>query len=164
MRQLSRHFSKIFFIACLSLAITACGFHLRGQLPLPESVSVIYLDADRSDFKLELEDSLRRAGATLVDEPSQAKAILQIADEFAERQALTLNTDGRATSYKLFYTVQYLVANNKQELLREGRIEEQRQYRLDPGQAVLQESEEEELLEEMYKELALKMVRQLGAL
>ena len=77
---------------------------------------------------------------------------------------LTLNTDGRATGYRLFYTVNYLVANDKQELLREGKLTEQGTYSLAPGQATLQESEERELLEEMYKELALKMVRQLGAL
>ncbi len=164
MRQFSRHFSKTIVVLMLSLVVTACGFHLRGQLPLPEAVSVIYIDADRSDFTRELEDSLRGAGAKLVDDPAQAKAILQIADEYAEREALTLNTDGRATSYKLFYTVEYLLANGKQELLKEGRVEEQRQYSFDSGQAGRQEREEEELLEEMYKELALKLVRQIGSL
>lgn len=164
MRQLSRHFSKTIVVLMLSLIVSACGFHLRGQLPLPEAVSVIYVDADRSDFKQELEDYLRGAGARLVDEPSQAKAILQIADEYAEREALTLNTDGRATSYKLFYTVEYLLADEKQELLKQGIVQEQRQYSFDSGQAVRQESEENELLEEMYKELALKLVRQIGSL
>ena len=164
MRQFSRHFSKTLIVLMLSFIVSACGFHLRGQLPLPESLNVIYIDADRSDFTQELEDSLRAAGAELVDDPAQAKAILQISDEFAEREALTLNTDGRATAYKLFYTVQYVVANAKQELLREGQLVEQQQYRFESGQAVRQESEENELLEEMYKELALKMVRQLGSL
>ena len=164
MRQFSRHFSTFFVVLFMSVALAACGFHLRGQLPLPASVSVIYLDADQTDFTAELTKSLRSSGASIVDSPSEAKAILQIADEFAEREVLTLNTDGRATGYRLFYTVNYLVANDKQELLREGKLTEQGTYSLAPGQATLQESEERELLEEMYKELALKMVRQLGAL
>lgn len=164
MRQLSRHFSTTFIVLIMSFAVAACGFHLRGQLPLPESVSVLYVDADRTDFTQELTKSLRSSGATLVENPLQAKAILQISDEFAERQVLTLNTDGRATSFRLFYTVKYIVANNKQEILKEGVLVEQRQYNFEPGQAVLQESEEAELLEEMYKELGLKMVRQLGAI
>ena len=164
MRQLPRHFSKTIVVLILSLVVSSCGFHLRGQLPLPEAVNVIYIDADRSDFTRELEASFRAAGATLVDSPTQAKAILQIADEYAEREVLTLNTDGRATAYKLFYTVDYLLANEKQELLKEGRLVEQRQYSFDSGEAVRQESEENELLEEMYKELALKVVRQIGSL
>ena len=164
MRQFSRHFSTTFIVLVLSFAVSACGFHLRGQLPLPETVSVIYLDAERSDFQRELQDGLRGAGAKLVDEPSQAKAILQIVDEYAEREALTLNTDGRATAYKLYYTVEYILANEKQELLREGTLTEQRRYNFSPGQAVRQENEEAELLEEMYKELSLKLVRQLGSL
>lgn len=164
MRQLSRHFSSIIVVLFLSFAVTACGFHLRGQLPLPDAVSVIYIDADRTDYTRELEKRLRGSGAKLVDNPSQAKAILQIKDEYAEREVLTLNTDSRATSYKLYYTVEYVLANNKQELLKEGRLEEQNQYSFDSGQAVVQESQERELLEEMYEELALKLVRQIGAL
>lgn len=164
MRHSSRHFSTVFVVLFMSLALAACGFHLRGQLPLPASISVIYLDAEQTDFTLDLSKSLRSSGAELVDNPTQAKALLQIADEFAEREVLTLNTDGRATSFRLFYTVNYRVANVKQELLKEGTLTEQRTYNLDPGQGTLQEVEENELLEEMYKELALKMVRQLGAL
>lgn len=164
MRQLSRHFSSIIVVLFLSFAVTACGFHLRGQLPLPDAVSVIYIDADRTDYTRELEKRLRGSGAKLVDNPSQAKAILQIKDEYAEREVLTLNTDSRATSYKLYYTVEYVLANNQQELLKEGRLEEQNQYSFDSGQAVVQESQERELLEEMYEELALKLVRQIGAL
>ena len=164
MRQLSRHFSTVLVVLFLSIALSACGFHLRGQLPLPESVNVIYVDAEPSDFTNDLKNSLRSSGAQLVDSPAQAKAILQIADEFAERQVLMLNTDSRATAYTLFYSVKFLVANNEQELLKEGILKEQRNYSLDPGQATLQENQERELLEEMYKELALKMVRQIGAL
>jgi len=164
MRQFPRHISTVVVVLLMSVILTACGFHLRGQLPLPASVSVIYLDAEQTDFTNELSKSLRSSGATLVDNPAQAKAILQIADEFPEREVLTLNTDARATSYRLFYTVKYLVANEKQELLKEGLLTEQRRYNLDPGQGTIQESEENELLEEMYKELALKMVRQLGVL
>ena len=164
MRQFSRHFSTVTVVLLMSAVLAACGFHLRGQLPLPASVRVIFFDADQTEFTNELSKSLRSSGARFVDTPSQAKAILQIADEFAEREVLTLNTDGRATSFRLFYTVNYLVANEKQELLKEGLLTEQRSYNLDPGQGTIQENEENELLEEMYKELALKMVRQLGAL
>ena len=164
MRQFSRHFSTVFVVLFLSVALAACGFHLRGQLPLPASISVIFLDAEQTDFTNELSKSLRSSGAEFVENPAQAKGILQIADEFAEREVLTLNTDGRATAFSLLYTVNYRVANAKQELLKEGILTERRTYNLDPGQGTLQEVEENELLEEMYKELALKMVRQLGAL
>lgn len=164
MRQFSRHFSSFLVVIFLSFAVSACGFHLRGQLPLPEAVSVIYIDADRTDFTRQLEKSLRGSGATLVDDPSQAKAILQIVDEYAEREVLTLDSNTRASSYKLYYTVDYVLANSKQELLKEGKLVEQNQYSFDSGQAVVQESQERELLEEMYKELALKVVRQIGSL
>jgi len=159
-----RHISKAILIVVLSISITACGFHLRGQLPLPETANVIYIDADNTDFTDELIDKLQAAGAEIVDDPSAAKAILQIADEYAEREALTLNTSGRASSYKLFYTVEYLIANSEQELLKEGILEEQSQYSFESGQAVLQETEESELLEEMYEELAIRMVRQFSFL
>ena len=153
-----------FFIVILSVFVTACGFHLRGQLPLSETVNMLYVDAQDGEFKSQLTEGLQRSGATVIGDPAAAKAILQIADEYMEREALTVDTDGKASSYKLYYTIDYVVADNKQELLKEGAIVEERQYSFEVGQATRQESEEAELAEEMRKELVIKLIRQLGAL
>jgi len=158
-----RHISLSVILVAL-LTISACGFHLRGQLPLPESARVIYLDATQSEYTTELSQGLRTAGASLVDSAESAKTVIQIKDEYAERETLTVNTTGKATSYKLHYTVDYVITNDKEEELKSGSLTETRQYSFQSGQATLQESEEAELIEEMLKELVIKMVRQLGAL
>lgn len=146
------------------LTLSACGFHLRGQLPLPENASVLYVDANATEFRGELIDGLRTAGATIVDEPALAKATLKIKDEYAEREALTVNTDGKATSYKLHYTIDFSIVDAEEKVLKENAVSESRQYSFESGQATLQEREEAELLEEMRKELVLKLIRQLGAI
>jgi len=158
-----RHISLVLILTSL-VTLSACGFHLRGQLPLPESARVIYLDATQSEYTTELSQGLVTAGAALVETVDLAKTIIQIEDEYAEREALTVNATGKATSYKLHYTVEYVIADDKKEELKSGSLTETRQYSFQSGQATLQESEEAELLEEMRKELVIKMVRQLGAL
>ena len=155
---------SILLILVSLISLSACGFHLRGQLPLPESTRVLYVDANATDFRTELLDGLRTAGATIVDEPSAAKAILQIKDEYAEREALTVNSDGKATSYKLHYFIDFVVADSTEKVLKEGTVKEARQYSFESGQATLQEREEAELLEEMRKELVIKLIRRLGAI
>lgn len=152
------------FVFILSIVVSACGFHLRGQLPLSETVDVLYIDADEGEFKSQLIDSLESSGATVVEDLATAKAILQIKDEYTEREALTVDANGKASSYKLYYTVKYVVADSQQELLKQGSVVEQRQYDFEIGQAVRQESEEAELTEEMRKELVIKLIRQLGVL
>ena len=159
-----RQISKVLTVVVLSFAIAACGFHLRGKLPLSETVNVIFIDADNGDFKRDLVKGLKLAGATIVDEPSQAKAILQIVDEYTEREVLTVDSQGDASSYKLFYIVDFLVANSQQELLKEGRVSENRQYSFRAGQAIRQEREEEELVEEMSQEIVVRIMRQLATL
>jgi len=103
------------------------------------------------------------AGATLVDSESATTTIV-INDEYAEREALTVNSTGKASSYKLHYTIDYALTNQKKEELKAGKLTEQRQYSFESGQATLQESEEAELLDEMRKELVVKLIRQLGAI
>lgn len=151
-------------ILVMLFTLSACGFHLRGQLPLPENARVVYLDAAQTDYSTELSQGLVTAGASLVENADSAKTVIQIKDEYAEREALTVNTTGKATSYKLHYKVVYVITNDKKEELKSGSLTETRQYSFQSGQATLQESEEAELLEEMRKELVIKMVRQLGAI
>jgi LPS-assembly lipoprotein len=159
-----RQLSISIFILILSVIVSACGFHLRGQLPLSETVNVLYVDAEEGEFKSQLLDSLQSSGAKIVDDPAASKAILQISDEYTEREALTVDTDGKASSYKLYYTIEYIVADAEQEVLKEGSVVEERQYSFEIGQAVRQESEEAELADEMRKELVIKLIRQLGAI
>ena len=35
----------------IAITLSGCGWHLRGQLPLAESINVVVVDADQSNFR-----------------------------------------------------------------------------------------------------------------
>ena len=151
-------------IVLLITSISACGFHLRGQLPLSESTNVIYLDSEKNAFSRDLEERLTLNGATLVGDPTAAKITLDIKDLRLERVTNTLDDRGKVNSFILVYAVDYSVIGADEKVIKTSSIQESRSYTFNATQILQQEREEEELEEEMRKELVLRLVRQLSVL
>ena len=151
-------------IVLLITSISACGFHLRGQLPLSESANVIYIEADQSEFTQDLGAQLTRSGATLVADPTVAKITLKVDDLRLERITNTLDDRGKVNSFILAYIADYSVIGADQKQLKSGSLRESRSYTFEATQILQQEREEEELEEEMREELVLRLVRQLSVL
>jgi len=151
-------------IVLLITLTSACGFHLRGQLPMSESTNVIFVDAKQSEFSRNLEAQLTNNGATLVSDATAAKVSLKINDLRLERRTSTLDSRGKANSYSLVYTVDYSVVGADEKTLQANSLQESRNYTFDATQVLQQEREEEELEEDMRKELVVRLVRQLSVL
>lgn len=155
-----RHLLIILLITLTS----ACGYHLRGQLPMSESTNVIFVDARQGEFTRDLTAQLTSSGAAIVDDATAAKITLKIDDLRLERRASTLDARGKANSYALVYTVNYSVIGADEKALQANSLQESRNYTFDATQILQQEREEEELEEDMRKELVIRLVRQLSVL
>lgn len=152
------------FIISLITMVSACGFHLRGQLPMSESTNIIFVDAEKSEFSRSLETQLVSNGATLVADATAAKISLKINDLRLERITSTIDARGKANSYSLVYTIDYEVIGSDENSLQANSLQESRDYTFDATQVLQQEREEEQLEEDMRKELVVRLVRQLSVL
>lgn len=157
-------FMRHLLIISLIALTSACGFHLRGQLPMSESANVIFIDAEESEFKRLLTDQLVGNGAKLVADSSAAKVSLKIRDLRLERLASTLDARGKANSYSLRFAVSYAVFDADNKSLQSNILSESRDYTFDAAQILQQEREEKDLTEDMRKELVVRLVRQLSVL
>lgn len=144
-----------------TLFMSACGFHLRGNLPLPETLSELFLKAPRGSFEDVLAETIETAGATIVETKSDAKAVLRIARADLEREVGTLDDRGKANSYDLRLKVKYVLETLEGEKVKSGKISENRRYDFDSSQIIDTDSEEQELREDMEQDIALRIVRQL---
>jgi LPS-assembly lipoprotein len=159
-------YKSLRFVAVLALAVAVagCGFHLRGRTPLPESVSVVVVTGKDQELVAALEDALRVSGATLVTDIKQAKAVLETSDEKFERRVRTLDTRGKATSYRLHYTARYrLTGADGTALAKDRSVSAARDFDFDADQVLAKENEERDLREEMVEDLAQQILRQLNA-
>ena len=83
------------FLLLLASAVTACGFHLRGNIPLSDGIKNMYVVAPEGTFKDELESLLTRAGATIATAEGGADVILNVTQAALQRKVGTLDSLGK---------------------------------------------------------------------
>ncbi len=149
----------------LAVSITACGFHLRGNIPLDEGIKNMFVLAPEGTFKDQLERIVSKAGAEVAGARSAADVVLNVSNASVKRTVGTLDERGKANSYNLVFSVTYSLDGLDGEKVRKvTSLTESRRYNFDPERVVESEAEEAELLESMEEEASLRIVRQLSTI
>ena len=155
-------FSRAVFVVVMASVITACGFHLRGNIPLPSGIQNLFVEAPAGTFKDELEAVLTNAGAQIASSAEAADVVLTITQAATGRSVGTLDERGKADSYNLRFKVKYTLDTQAGKQLREASLNELRRYNFDPELVIESEAEEAELQGNMEEAIALRIVRQLS--
>ncbi len=146
------------------ILISGCGFHLRGNIPLPESLLVIAVESGDSGLRQEMIEALEGAGATVVG-GAAAKSVLKLHDITYERQVRTLDTRGKVNGYRLIYSVTYTVTGRDGAELRKSRpLRLERDFNFDSNQLLQTENEERVLREDMVRDMTQRILRQLATI
>ncbi len=152
-------------VFALSLVLSGCGFHLRGNIPLDDGIKNMYISAPDGNFKDLLEDRLTKLGAQLATAPGGADVILNVTGAQSSRTVGTLDDRGKVNSYNVVFTVNYQLLDQADNAIRpDATLRESRRYDFDPQNVIEAESEEADLLEDMEKEAVLKVIRKLAAI
>lgn len=155
---------RVTLLALVAASLTACGFHLRGNIPLSDGVKNMYLNAPDGTFKDQLEDLLTQGGVVLSETRSGADVVLLVTKALSDRSVGTLDDRGKVDSYNLRLNVIYSLSNSADQVIRANtNLVETRQYNFNPEQVVQSESEEADLLAGMEEAIALRMMRQLSS-
>jgi LPS-assembly lipoprotein len=154
---------RLFALLLTTLLLGACGFHLRGQEPMP--FKSIYLDAGnpKSPFIGELRRDFERSRVTQTATAKAADVVLQIVFENSEMQILTLDSSGRVTEFRLVYRVSLRAYDHKkQDWIPSIVMEMHRDFFYDDSLVLAKQSEQNQLADSMYKEMAQQIVRRLS--
>ncbi|WP_430229508.1 LPS assembly lipoprotein LptE [Nitrosomonas communis] len=90
----------------LILAITACGFRLRGQISTLPFETIYVAAPPGHPIGLDMERAIRVSTTTkVVKKPEKAQAVLQILSAVNEKKILSLSTGGRVREFQLIYRV-----------------------------------------------------------
>ena len=155
---------RFLLISILSLAVSACGWHLRGQIDVPESISVMAVQTDDKELYRSLVEALDFSGVTVVDSPANAKALLDLHRVEFERKVRTIDDRGKVTGYNLIYRVFFKVTSAEGENLRQSAVVARRDFNFDPDLVLQAEIEERALRENMVEELTRSILRQLSTI
>ena len=152
-------------IVILSVLLSACGFQLRGQQPLPAQLNSVYVQGEATGLLLRyLKDALKDSGAKVVTSPDKATAILHINGQTSERQVLSVGVAARARQYETLYQVNYsLQAADGKVLLKDKTVKLRRDFSYSVEQALAKNREEQILIHEMQYQAAQTILRNIRA-
>lgn len=163
--NLPRIFSRSLLVCVLLLALSACGFALRGPVAFPfDSIHVGFPES--SPLGGELKRNLRANGKTLVmAEKSAADVTLEVLGESREKIILSLNSQGRVREYNLTYGLRFRVTDKAgHEVLTPVEISLKRNISFNETQVLAKEAEEALLYRDMQSDLVQQIMRRLAVL
>lgn len=158
-------------LALAVLLLPACGFHLAGQQPLPDSLQRVYIDTvtpykvGEPPLEAQLRAILQRRGAQVLGSASEEVTTIRLSNLDERREVLSLGTDGKAVEFRVITRVHYEVFRGRQTLILPGDLVASRDYSFEPSQLLAKEAEELRLRSFIQSELAeLLMLRVDAAL
>ena len=155
-------------LATLIIFLSACGWHLRGNEPLPDNLRILHLQT--ADQNSELSRSLKRAlatlGATLAKPADNNSPLSLIISRLSEqRRSASTGSRGKDAEYALISSISYQVKNSAGKITAGPTTLSVEKVYLFDSNNVLGSYEEERLLRhEMLRELVQQLLRHYRAL
>ena len=102
---------SILLAGCLVLALSACGFQLRGSSALPEEMSVTFIKFNKPYGTLldDFTDALRAHHVKVTDDRDEATAVLTISNNERDRDVLSVNSAGKVLEIQLRQSFRFSV-------------------------------------------------------
>ncbi len=153
--------------ALLLLALTACGFHLKGYSPdtlRPLPFSSLYLSGGGSiagDLRTQLKIDPR---IKLLDQPQGADAVLTVDHEQTRKDILTINSAGQINQYLLIMRIDARLTVHGKEYTPEMQIRVRRTLNYTNSEILGKDQEEQLLWNDMRQDAADQIVRRLSYL
>jgi LPS-assembly lipoprotein len=147
------------FTFMLCIFLSACGYHLRGQIELPEQMKAVYLQGASQPLFEKFASLLRAGQAELVDAREKAGVIVKISKDRVTRRTLSLSETGRATEFEIYYELFYqLETPDGKPISDEQRLELSRAYFNDQVDILGRENEERVIRDELYRQAVQSMI------
>lgn len=148
----------------LTLLISGCGFHLRGESKLQTSFSTLALKGlEASAFRQIVVSKLEKSGVKLDDD---APYTILLLDEDSERRVSAYSTRAKSAGFELKRSVTFKIIGpgEKEADVPKTEVFSRRHLLFRQAEVVGKLDEENMLWQEMYEELADRIVRKLESI
>lgn len=147
-----------------TLLLSACGWHLRGTLTLPEGLNAVHLNnlADAEILGRTLEQLLVANDVEVTPRATAAQLIISLINYEEERRVVAIGDNTLVTEYELIASADFSVEGAKGEIiLPPTDASVVRAYQFDQDDVLAMAGEQELIFEEMRREIAQNIVRRL---
>jgi len=154
---------NVFITLMLSCLVTACGWHLRGQVDVPVAYRILDLQANKASplSQKMLRQSFLSNGITLSED---APYILTITNEQSDRRTLAVTSNAKASEYELIETLSFKVVDSENQLeSNDIDVTSYRTLQYDASAEIGKAQEEQNLRREMKQSNAYNILLRLKA-
>lgn len=146
------------------LALSGCGFHLRGTRHLAFSTIALKMPAN-TPFGTELARSIRVGTNTrVVPAGPKAEAMFDLLGDTKDKEVLTMDAQGNAIQYTLSDTLRFRLVDPKgHELIEPTTIRVQRVMSSSDTQTISKETEDALLYRDMQSDLVQQVLDRIAA-
>lgn len=150
-------------IVIMSLALSCCGFQLRGTYDLATAMSPMLVNTSENELRLELRSLLRANDLKVANTAESHASKLTIDRVQRNRRVLSVDSRGRAREYELRYELSYKLDfdTGKGSSTLNNTISLTRELLFDPENVLAINSEIESLYVDMQRDAAQIIIRQL---
>jgi LPS-assembly lipoprotein len=165
---------KLLLFIVTSIALSACGFQLRGAYNYPFASAVLQTPAASPDFGLAMRRSMEtNASVKLLDETSAQALVAQgpakadfvrirVLEVFNDKKILSLSSGGKVREFQLEQRVKFDVVDAfERQILAPRTLNATREYSFSDAQALAKEGEERMLRVDMQADIIGQVLRQL---
>ena len=158
--------TRLPLLFAVTLALTACGFHMRGEVILPSGLQRVHVQiADPfSPLKRDLEAALRRGGAKIEENTGTDVADVTISAVSIGPVARSVGANAYVNEFSMVYHVELQITDAANKVLIPKQvIEHSREFTFDQTQAIGTTAEQDEIKKEMERDMVQAIVRKVDA-
>lgn len=156
-------FLKKILITFAILLLTACGYHLRGDIDLPQGMENIYLEAASGALQQEMQKTLKSSQVKLVSSPAEAGLVIKFAREDISSRIMSISTVGRANQFQLIYQLVFSIYEPSGKLLlADQNVNIKREYFNDQTDILGKSNEETVIRTEMYQQAVASIMGRIS--
>lgn len=156
--------TKIIFLIIVSITLTSCGFHLRGEIPLSPRLKIMYLKtaSPYGDLANNLRAYLKMSHVQLTDTPEAADTVLQILSENSTQQLLGVSSTQQTRQYNLILSVTFQLTDAKGNIIIIPQtVSETRTLAINTNQILAGSNEATALTQTMRREIVFDIMNKL---
>ena len=172
---------KIISCLVLTLLTSACGWHLRGAIDVPQNLSQLYISAvearntstsksttnsiatSTTELMSELRQLLKANRISVVDDSKVANYELNILEETIDKRTAGVGNDALSSAYEITLKADYEIRTKNSVLATKATASSLRSFNYNTASISSSAQEEMLLIKEMRRELVQQMLRRLNA-
>ncbi len=155
---------RLFLATLILLALTSCGFHLRGEEPITPELQHLYLKTKEpySQLTHNLKAYFKLAGIHLTDSPETATYVLNILSETQNDILINVSGTQQTRQYSLVLTVNFQMTRpDGTVVLPQQAVTETRVFTMQANQILGGSNEETTMYQQMRRDIIFDLMNRL---